>query len=453
VLSKHPGYIFNIVWDYKCILFAYLQDPLVLNCSYMIRIKNILNLGVSESQDLVEANKQKVFNLFIVLALPIIPFVFVFNLVRANYGMAMMNLFQMLVFIIAAWISHKRKYLFLLTYLLILLSLIIFISAILFATGIEYRLLLLLVVGVILFDNSIRFLFFALLIACEFTISKYIEMQTAGIYGMVLNIKILQIFMPLLIAGISLFYLKYIYLQSQFKLQAVLHEASESNELRENIMYSLAHDLRSPLSNVINLVNLLKQHKGYTENELKWLEMIEISTVNSNSLVNDLLESNELMKQQVDTQLQDLNVLIENVVVTSRIKAASKNITIDFHQNESICLAKVDLIKIDRLVSNLINNAIKFSFPAGIIIVTISKQNNFAIISIKDHGVGIEEKNIDSIFDPFTKAKRKGTNNEVSFGLGLSICKQITILHGGHIKVISELGKGAEFIVHLPISV
>jgi signal transduction histidine kinase len=288
------------------------------------------------------------------------------------------------------------------------------------------------------------------LIACEFTISQYLEMHKAGIFGTALIIKILQIFIPLIISGISLFYLKYIYLQSQFKLQAVLHEASESNELREKIMYSLAHDLRSPLNNVVSLVNLLKKHKGYSDNELKWLEMIESSTVNSNALLNDLLESNELMKQQIDTQLQDLNVLIENVVITSRFKAASKNITIDFHQAETNCMVMVDTIKIDRLVSNLINNAIKFSYPAGTITVTISRQNKSVIISIKDQGVGIEEKNIASIFDPFTKAKRKGTNNEVSFGLGLSICKQITILHGGNIKVISELDKGAEFIVQIP---
>jgi signal transduction histidine kinase len=311
----------------------------------------------------------------------------------------------------------------------------------------------LLVVGVILFDNSIRFLLFAFLIACEFTISKYLVMHSAGIYGTVMIIKILQVFIPLIITGISLFYFKYIYLQSQFKLQDALQEVSESNELREKIMYSLAHDLRSPLGNVASLVNLLKQHQGYSENELKWLEMIESSTANSNALVNDLLESNELMKQQIDTQLQDLNVLIDNVVITSRIKAASKNITINFLHDQPTCMVKVDTIQIDRLVSNLINNAIKFSYPAGTITVSLSERNNFAIISIKDQGVGIEEKNIATIFDPFTKAKRKGTNNEVSFGLGLSICKQITILHGGNIKVISELDKGAEFVVQLPTSI
>ncbi len=419
----------------------------------MIRIKNILNFGVSDSQDLVEANKQKVLNLFIFLALPIIPFVLIVNLFRGNYGMAMMNFFQILVFIMAVWISHKRKYLFLLTYLLILLSVIIFISSIFFTTGIEYRLLLLLVVGVILFDNSIRFLFFAFLIACEFTISQYLQLHTAGIFGTAMTIKILQVFIPLIISGISLFYLKYIYLQSQFKLQDVLQEVSASNELREKIMYSLAHDLRSPLSNVTSLVNLLKQHKGYSENELQWLDMIDSSTANSNALVNDLLESNELMSEQIETQLQDLNVLIENVVITSRIKAAPKHITINFNHVQTSCMAIVDTIKIDRLVSNLINNAIKFSYPSGIITVSISKQDHFATISIKDHGVGIEEKNIAAIFDPFTKAIRKGTNNEVSFGLGLSICKQITLLHGGNIQVISELDKGAEFLVQLPTSV
>jgi signal transduction histidine kinase len=233
-------------------------------------------------------------------------------------------------------------------------------------------------------------------------------------------------------------------------LQTALQEVSESNELREKIMYSLAHDLRSPLSNVSSLVNLLKKHTGYSENEEKWLEMIATSTANSNALLNDLLESNELIKHEIETQLHDLNEITEDVVLTSSLRAASKNIRIDFQKNEKTCLAKVDKMQFDRLLSNLINNAIKFSYPAGVITVSIAKQENSTHISIKDQGVGIDPKNIASIFDPFTKAKRKGTNNELSFGLGLSICKQITSLHGGTIHVISELDKGSEFIIQLP---
>jgi signal transduction histidine kinase len=359
----------------------------------------------------------------------------------------------MLVFVFAFWISLRRRLLFLRTYLLILLSTIVFISAILFKTGIEYRLLLLIVVGVILFDNNIKFLFFAFLIAVEFTICRYLEMKSAGMMGTLLSTRIVQVFGSFMITSISLLYLKYIYLKSQFKLQNTLAEVSLSNEMHEKLMFSLAHDLRSPLSNVTSLVNLLKQHKGFSQDELKWMEMIELATTNSNALINDLLESNELMKREVETQLLDLNILVDNVVLSARLVAETKDIKIDFQKVEPTCIANVDPVKIDRLVSNLLNNAIKFSYQSSTIQITVAKQNDAITISIKDHGIGIAEKHFESIFDPFTKEKRKGTNNEASFGLGLSICKQITELHGGNIKVMSELGKGTEFIVTLPNSI
>jgi signal transduction histidine kinase len=103
-----------------------------------------------------------------------------------------------------------------------------------------------------------------------------------------------------------------------------------------------------------------------------------------------------------------------------------------------------------RLISNLINNAIKFSHETQKIQVVISGINQQCHISIKDFGIGITPNQIPFIFDAFTKAKRKGTNNEASYGLGLSICKQIAQQHGGDITVTSELGKGSEFIVILP---
>jgi len=416
----------------------------------MMRLKNLLNMGISDTLDLVETNKQRVFNLFILLALPAMPFVLFFNIWRSNYSVAILNTIQLVFIFFAFWISYKRRYLFLRTFLLVLLSTIIFFTAIFFKTGIEYRLLLIMVVGVILFDNNIKFLLFSILLACEFTICKYLDFKAINIEGVLLATKSMQVFIPFMITCFSLFYLKFIYLQSQFKLQNALKKESHSNEMQEKLMFSLAHDLRSPLGNVIGLVQLLKRHEGFTNEELKWLDMIESSTANSNALVNELLESNELMKHRLKLQLIDLNELIDNVVLTSRIKASTKNIQIHFQKNASIPIATIDALKFERLISNLINNAIKFSYPFGNIYILLEAHQDKINISIRDEGIGIAEKYINSIFDPFTKAKRIGTNNEASFGLGLSICKQIATLHAGTIDVKSELGKGTEFILSFP---
>jgi len=419
----------------------------------MFRLKNVLNLGISDSLDIVESNKQRVFNLFIFLGLLTIPIALIINVVRNNNGMLLVNCLQILVLLFAFWITIKRKLLFLRVYLLLLLNTIIFFTAIFYKTGMEYRLLFLIVIAVILFENNIKFFLFALLITFEFTCCKYLEFKTNGLIGVILIMRIAQVFVPFLITGISLFYLKFLYFKSQHTLQNALSEVSRAKEMNEIFMFSLAHDLRTPFSNISGILKLLKQHKGYTDDELKLLDMIEISNSNSNGLVNEILESNELMKNKLELQKYDLNILVENVVNTARLKAESKYIKISFDKWVPNCFADVDTIKIDRLISNLINNAIKFSYQSSNIKIIVTKFKDIATISIIDQGIGIAEKNITKIFDPFTKAKRKGTDNEVSFGLGLSICKQIAELHGGAIKVISNPSHGSEFVVSLPLSV
>lgn len=416
----------------------------------MLRIMHLLDLGISESLDLVESNKQRVFNLFILLAVLALPVALIVNILRHNNAMIVLNGIQLIIFLFAFWISYTRRFLFLRTYLLLILSTIIFISAVYFNTGVEYRLLFFIVVGVILFDNNYKFLAFSILISGQFTFCRYLEFESTGFTGIKLLIRSLQIILPFLITCISLFYLKYIYLKSQFKLQDALAEVSRSNDMREKLMFSLAHDLRGPLNNVTSLISLLKLHQGYTADELKWLELFESSANNSNALVNELLESNELMKSNLEIELLDLNLIVDNIVRASQLNASSKQITLDWQKKQDTCFANIDRVKIDRLLTNLLNNAIKFSNQFGQIQIIVNKHNDVITIQIKDNGIGIAEKNLELIFEPFTKAKRKGTNNEASFGLGLSICKQITELHGGTIKVNSELGKGAEFIVTLP---
>jgi signal transduction histidine kinase len=229
-------------------------------------------------------------------------------------------------------------------------------------------------------------------------------------------------------------------------------DVSKSNDTKERIMYALAHDLRSPLTNVIGITKIMRhQGSNLTEEQFIWLNSIESAIQNSNSLVNELLQSNELLNQPANYGLCDLNKVVEAQIEMAILKSVEKNIQFEIIKTEESCILSLEQLKIQRLFSNLLNNAIKFSNQSGKIIVQVSKQDQYCRVSVMDFGIGIAEKNLPLIFDAFTKAKRKGTQNEDSYGLGLSICKQIAEQHGGNIKVISELGKGTEFIVRLPI--
>lgn len=415
------------------------------------RLKSILDFGITDSDDLVELHKQRMFNLFAITVVPFIFFTLFTNLNNGKFELAIINSVQLSIFAVTIWIGYHRKYRFLRSLILVFLSIIAFYVAIKYRNGSEYRVLVMMVAGAVIFDSNWKYIVFTLLLSIGFTYCRYLDIVTNGIPSNLIGYRVAQVFVPFIVACVSLLYFKNIYLKSQLKLQRALEEVSQSNNSKERILYSLAHDLRSPLSNVISISKIMRQQGNLTSEQLKWLDFIESSSQNSNSLVNELLQSNELLSKPENFEVTDLCKLVEDVILMAELKSKEKGIVFEFRKMEESCILALEQFKIQRLVANLMNNAIKFSNQSGKIIVSVSKQGQNCTVSIKDFGIGIAEKNIPYIFDAFTKAKRKGTQNEVSYGLGLSICKQIAEQHGGSIHVESELGKGTEFVVSLPM--
>jgi signal transduction histidine kinase len=131
--------------------------------------------------------------------------------------------------------------------------------------------------------------------------------------------------------------------------------------------------------------------------------------------------------------------------------AKEKEINIEINITKDPIMLNADKDKIDRVISNLVTNAIKFSKRGSIIFVTLQKKDGYAEIIVKDNGIGIPKELQEKVFDLFTKAKRKGTAGEKSYGLGLAICKKIVEVPNCKINVESVEFKGSSFIIHLPI--
>jgi signal transduction histidine kinase len=414
----------------------------------MDRFKSFFEFGISDTEDLLELHKQRMFNLFVLLFAPFIVLTLSVNLYNNIFDLALINAFQLIIFLFTIWISYKKRFLYLRSCILVLVSIIAFYVAINFKNGAEYRLLPMMVAGAVIFDNNWKFIIFTLFVSISFTYCRYLDMISNGLPAHLFVYRVAQVFIPFILASISLLYLKNIFIKSQLKLQLAFHEVSHANSVKERVMNSLAHDLRSPMSNVIGITKIMRLEGGLNTEQLKWLEYIESSTVNSSTLINELLESNELLKKEEILEIVDINVLVGDMVMLSQLKANEKQIKIEILESSIKCLVSIDVLKIKRLISNLLNNAIKFSQASEKIQVAIYGLNQQCHISIKDFGIA--EHQIPLIFDAFTKAKRKGTNNEPSYGLGLSICKQIAQQHGGDISVTSVLGKGSDFTVILP---
>jgi len=227
---------------------------------------------------------------------------------------------------------------------------------------------------------------------------------------------------------------------------------------KNNILGIVAHDLKSPLSSIKGLTMLLdaelNSKKIIDEDIARFIDYIKVSINHMNSVTDDILEMSTLESSQTPLVMIETNVnqLINNIVMLFGLKAKEKFITIVTEYSGNI-LFKLNEKKIERAISNLVNNAIKFSNAGSKIIIKALLENENLIIQIIDQGIGIDEKNFESIFDRFTRSKNIGTAGEKPVGLGLSIVKQIVEKHGGTIHFTSEKNVGTTFIVTIPKTV
>ena len=145
--------------------------------------------------------------------------------------------------------------------------------------------------------------------------------------------------------------------------------------------------------------------------------------------------------------------LIENTVQSVIPLAESKNLNIILDTEVEELIMAIDIDKIERIMLNLISNAIKFSFDKGAIFTYISVEDDNLIISVKDEGIGIKEESLCKIFDKFVQIDNGFTRLNEGSGLGLSLVKSFVNLHEGSIDVKSSECKGTTFVVKLPIKV
>jgi two-component system sensor histidine kinase VicK len=211
----------------------------------------------------------------------------------------------------------------------------------------------------------------------------------------------------------------------------------------------VAHDLRNPIGGIASLT-LAMEDDDFTPEQKELINIIRETSNDTLELISELLEVTNEGKSGLKKELVDINALLGKSIELLRFKAAEKNQHIELTLLEQPGEITISREKIWRVLSNLITNAIKFSPRGATIRVSITDGKKEILISVKDNGIGVPKKMQEEIFDMFTEAKRPGTAGEKSFGLGLSISKQIVENHGGRIWVESKPGEGSIFYVSLP---
>lgn len=225
----------------------------------------------------------------------------------------------------------------------------------------------------------------------------------------------------------------------------------------------IVHDLRSPMNVIQGFIELIRnQVVGEVNPEQE--ELLDIARENVTkvlSLVDNFLVASKLDvgRFSIDPKLDEINSLIEKQVNSHRMLVKTKNFDLNLALDKNLPLVLFDTLRIEQVLNNLLSNAMKFTPEDGKILVTSKLMHQpdedderyYALISVKDSGVGIPADQIDTIFDKYEQVDENQMYNFRGTGLGLSICKEIVELHGGEIWVESTAGEGSEFFFTLPI--
>ncbi len=237
------------------------------------------------------------------------------------------------------------------------------------------------------------------------------------------------------------------------KLEEAFTKLGISDKEKDTILRAVAHDLRNPIVGISSLTKLmiLEDEQGVNTDKLT---LIDGACNNALTLIDDIIEAAE-NKEEVDfdgkkTQA-DVIEIVKNAIALSSYRADEKQQKITFEAPIAKLEAHIYAQKVARVISNLINNAIKFSETGQAIKVTVEKLSETVLFKIADNGIGIPDQYGNDIFQLFTSSKRFGTKGEKSYGLGLSICKQIVSAHGGEIWYESNPAGGTIFCFTLPL--
>ena len=227
---------------------------------------------------------------------------------------------------------------------------------------------------------------------------------------------------------------------------------------KNNYFVNLSHELRTPL-NVLNSISQLLNDVSEKDDYMKadrlshYANMIKRNCNRLLSLINNLIDNTKLQNDSYVLSKSNENIIyvVEETVMSMKDFIESKGISFTFDTDTEEKIISCDRIEIERCIVNLVGNAVKFTDSGGSIDVFVYDLEDKVRISVKDSGVGISKENQKNIFDRFNQVVDFHSESKGGSGLGLTIVKQLVELHGGSVSVESELGKGSEFIIILPV--
>ena len=247
-------------------------------------------------------------------------------------------------------------------------------------------------------------------------------------------------------------------MQAQVALSAANQQLVEADRRKNEFLAVLSHELRNPLAPIRNSLYILDRATPGSEQAHRAQMIIDRQVGHLSRLVDDLLDLTRISRNKIrlECRLLELNDLVRRTVEDHRLLFEKSEIQLEIKVAAERCSVNADGTRLAQVIGNLLQNAAKFTSRGGRVTVSVSvdQAKRHAVLRVSDNGIGIPPELIGRLFQPFVQADSTLDRSKGGLGLGLALVKGLAELHGGEVGAHSDgLGKGAEFVVRLPLAI
>jgi two-component system CheB/CheR fusion protein len=229
----------------------------------------------------------------------------------------------------------------------------------------------------------------------------------------------------------------------------------DANRRKDEFLAMLAHELRNPLAPISHAVQLLKRSSGGAGTASTMYQMIERQTNRLARLVEELLDVARISRGHIELKRQTVDVatLAKQAAEAARARLDERRHELAIAVPPTAVLVDGDPVRLEQIVANLLENAIKYTEPGGRVELKVTRGQTNALLSVRDNGIGVAQENLALIFNLFTQVDSSLARSGGGLGIGLTLVRQVVELHGGRVEARSAgLGHGSEFIVEIPLA-